>query len=169
MVLRTTLVARLTRHSWNVACNTRCLQGSEEVRGRVLQCNYYVMEGWCCLNTENGSQHSAFNLSMYVLKYVRPRRAKFLQPVASTQLREHATIVNLIYFHWGSLATFLCVARLLKISNARENTAMERGLDVDYNERRDSDNCEKLDFNLPISGNSRAIYCFNLNIFIRHF
>lgn len=46
---------------------------------------------------------------------------------------------------------------------------MERGLDVDYNERRDSDNCEKLDFNLPISGNSRAIYCFNLNIFIRHF
>lgn len=46
---------------------------------------------------------------------------------------------------------------------------MERGLDVDYNERRDLGNSEKLDFNLRIiSGNSRAIYCFNLNIFTRH-
>lgn len=34
-----TLLVRLLRHSRNVACNTACLQGSEEVRERVLQCN----------------------------------------------------------------------------------------------------------------------------------
>lgn len=44
-VAYSTLVLRLTRHSWNVACNTRCLQGSEEVRERVLQCNYCVTKG----------------------------------------------------------------------------------------------------------------------------
>lgn len=84
-MLRITLVVRLTRHSWNVACNTRCLQGFEEVRGRVLQCNYYVMKGWCRSSTGNGRRDSEFNLSTHVT-YVRSYRAKFLQPFASARL-----------------------------------------------------------------------------------
>ena len=97
-MLRITLVVRLTRHSWNVACNTRCLQGFEEVRGRVLQCNYYVMKGWCS-STGNDSHDSEFNLSTYVTYVTWVRTAQnFCNHLPRY---DSATIAN-FDFHWGS-------------------------------------------------------------------
>ena len=82
-MLRITLVGRLTWYSWNAACNTRCLQGFEEVRGRVLQCNYYVMKGWC--RSSYGERQPRLRIQSKYVIYVRSYRAKFLQPFASAR------------------------------------------------------------------------------------
>lgn len=113
----TPCVARSTRHSWNVACNTRCLQGSEEIRGRVLQCNSLRNARLVSfVHVERG--RSAGIQSTYAHRiHSTPQISATKSPRRGHE--GHETIANLIYFHWGSFATFLRVPRLLKIRNTK--------------------------------------------------